>query len=51
MDLIGIPLRVVLGERGLRDGVAELKARADADAQDVPLASVVSVILERVAGA
>ncbi len=51
MDLIGVPLRVVLGERGLRDGVAELKARPDADARNVPLASVASVIKERVAGA
>jgi len=51
MDLIGVPLRVVLGERGLRDGMAELKARPDADAQNVPLASVVSVIKERIAGA
>ncbi len=51
MDLIGIPLRVVLGERGLREGVAELKARLEADAQNVALDSVVSVVKERVAGA
>lgn len=31
-DLIGIPLRVVVGERGLADGHVELKRRTDADA-------------------
>lgn len=51
MDLIGIPLRAVLGERGLRDGVVELKGRLDADAQNVALDSVVSVIKERVTAA
>ena len=51
MDLIGVPLRVVLGERGLREGVAELKARLEADAQNVALGSLASVIKERVAGA
>jgi len=30
-DLIGIPLRVVVGERGLRDGNVELKRRTDAE--------------------
>ena len=36
-DLIGIPLRVVIGERGLKDGQVEVKWRTDAAAHHVPL--------------
>ncbi|MFZ5896971.1 MAG: proline--tRNA ligase [Myxococcota bacterium] len=32
-DLIGIPLRVTMGTKGLRENVVELKLRRDADAQ------------------
>ena len=28
-DLIGIPVRVVVGERGLKDGTLEVKRRTD----------------------
>lgn len=34
-DLIGIPLRVVIGERGLKDGKVEVKWRTDAAAHTV----------------
>ncbi len=51
MDLIGIPLRLVIGERGLRSGVAELKARLDAEPQDIALDGVLSRLRERIAGA
>jgi prolyl-tRNA synthetase len=34
-DLIGIPLRVVVGERGLKDGKVEVKWRTDAEAHTV----------------
>jgi len=51
MDLVGIPLRIVLGERGLRSGTAEFKARLDAEPQDIALDGVVSRLRERVAGA
>jgi prolyl-tRNA synthetase len=51
MDLIGIPLRLVIGERGLRSGLAELKARLDAEPQDIALEGVVSRLRERIAGA
>lgn len=36
-DLIGIPLRVTIGKRGLAEGKLELKARADAEASMIPL--------------
>jgi prolyl-tRNA synthetase len=47
MDLIGIPHRVVLGERGLAAGTAEYKARRDEKGSDVPLASVAGFLRER----
>jgi len=40
MDLIGIPHRVVLSERGLAAGNAEYKGRRDEKPADVPLAEV-----------
>ena len=41
MDLIGIPHRLVLGDKGLAQGMAEYKARRDTGARDIPLAQVV----------
>lgn len=37
-DLIGIPLRVVIGERGLKDGKIELKWRTEKDAKHIDAA-------------
>ncbi|MFZ1909905.1 MAG: proline--tRNA ligase [Burkholderiales bacterium] len=51
MDLIGIPHRLVLSERGLSVGTAEYKARHDAQAQNVPLVGAVAFLKERLAGA
>ncbi|MDX1353587.1 MAG: proline--tRNA ligase, partial [Thiomicrorhabdus sp.] len=36
MDLIGIPHRIVIGERGLDNGQIEYKYRRDEKAQDIP---------------
>jgi prolyl-tRNA synthetase len=36
-DLLGIPIRVVVGERSLREGMAEIKPRIAAEAEAVPL--------------
>jgi prolyl-tRNA synthetase len=47
MDLVGIPHRVVLGERGLAAGNAEYKARRDEKGTDVPLASIAGFLRER----
>jgi prolyl-tRNA synthetase len=49
MDLIGIPHRVVIGERGLAAGNAEYKARRDAKGSDVPLAGVVPLLQQKLA--
>ena len=43
-DLIGIPHRVVIGDRGLKNGAVEYRQRTEASAQDVPLDDVLSKI-------
>lgn len=40
-DLMGIPHRLVIGERGLNEGVVEYKARVASEGQSVPLAGLV----------
>ena len=47
MELIGIPHRVVVGDKGLDDGMVEYKGRRDAEMQLVPLAEIVGFLLER----
>ena len=47
-DLMGIPHRLVIGERGLAEGAVEYKARTAGEAQSVPLADLVE-FLQRVA--
>ena len=51
MDLVGIPHRIVLSERGLAAGEAEYKARTAAQPQAVPLAGVAGFLRERLAAA
>lgn len=50
MELIGIPHRLVLGERGLDNGEIEYKGRRDSDSQNIPLDGVMDFLLERLAG-
>ena len=42
MELIGIPHRVVLGERSLKEGNVEYQARTDTEAQAVALTDIVA---------
>ena len=49
MELIGIPHRVVLSERGLAAGNAEYKGRRDDKPQDLPLGGLVQFLKERLA--
>jgi prolyl-tRNA synthetase len=44
MDLVGIPQRLVLSERGLAAGNAEYKGRRDAKPRDLPLKEVVDFL-------
>ncbi len=48
MELIGIPHRVVFGERGLDAGQIEYKGRRDADSQDVPLDTLSAFLVHRI---
>jgi prolyl-tRNA synthetase len=44
MELIGIPHRVVIGEKKLDQGLLEYKARRGGDSQDVPRADIVAFL-------
>jgi len=40
-DLLGIPVRITIGSRGLKQGTVELKKRTESESLDVPLEGVV----------
>jgi prolyl-tRNA synthetase len=46
-ELIGVPHRVVVGERGLKEGNLEYQGRRDAAATAVPVADMVSFVKEK----
>ncbi|BAN50170.1 proline--tRNA ligase [Metapseudomonas resinovorans] len=48
MELIGIPHRIVVSERGLAEGNLEYKSRRETDSQAVAVADVLSYITARV---
>ena len=50
-DLIGWPFQVVVGKRGLAEGVVELKDRATGERITIPLAEVVTHVTKAVADA
>jgi prolyl-tRNA synthetase len=50
-DLIGIPLRVVIGERGLKDGAIEIKWRNESQARSVPAATAGAAVLAEIKAA
>ncbi|MCQ4317470.1 proline--tRNA ligase [Stutzerimonas zhaodongensis] len=47
MELVGIPHRIVVGDRGLADGTLEYKHRRDAESQAVPAADIIGFIKSR----
>ena len=47
MELIGIPHRLVVSERGLAESVLEYKGRRDSEAQSVPLAEIQAFLAAR----
>ncbi|MDP2144171.1 MAG: proline--tRNA ligase [Gallionella sp.] len=47
MELIGIPHRIVVGDRGLKEGNIEYQGRRDAAAQAVPLQSALEFVQSR----
>jgi prolyl-tRNA synthetase len=43
-DLIGLPIRITIGDKSLKDGKVELKARAEATMELVPVDGVVEAV-------
>ena len=46
-ELIGVPHRIVVGERGLKEGKLEYKGRLDAEAQLLPINDVPAFLKQR----
>ncbi len=47
-DLLGMPIRVGIGERSLAKGVVELRTRADGVTTEIPVAEALEAILSKV---
>ena len=43
-DLLGIPIRLTVGARGIKNGIAELKLRGSDESQTVPLDDIVNQV-------
>ena len=48
MELTGMPHRIVVGERGLKDGTVEYQGRFDTEAQSIPLQNVLELVKSKV---
>ncbi len=48
LELIGIPHRITIGERGLKEGVVECQGRREATASKLAFADVVSYVIDKV---
>ncbi|MFP6702227.1 MAG: proline--tRNA ligase [Planctomycetaceae bacterium] len=48
-DLVGIPLRIIVGGRGLADGVVEVKWRTEDQARHIPLDQAVDTVGDEIA--
>ncbi|MGB6103806.1 MAG: proline--tRNA ligase [Pusillimonas sp.] len=46
-ELIGVPLRITVGDRGLKDGIVEVQARRQEAADKVPVAQALAHALEQ----
>ena len=46
-ELIGVPLRVVFSDRGLKAGTVEIQGRRDSAAQSAPAADILAEVLRR----
>ncbi len=47
LELIGIPHRIVIGDKTLADNEVEYKGRADSDSQRIGIDEIITVILEK----
>ena len=48
-DLIGVPLRIVIGGKGLKEGLVEVRWRTDAEPVKVPIVDAVNKVREMLA--
>jgi prolyl-tRNA synthetase len=46
-ELIGVPLRLTIGERGLKDGIIEVQARRRTEAEKIPVEQAFAHVLEQ----
>jgi prolyl-tRNA synthetase len=44
LELIGIPHRITLGDRGLKEGMVEYQARTDKEARNIPLNDIINFV-------
>jgi prolyl-tRNA synthetase len=49
LELIGIPHRITIGDRGLKEGKVEYQARRDSAATSIPVADIAAFVRERLA--
>ena len=47
-ELMGIPHRIVIGDRGLKDGNIEYKGRTDVDSQQVSIDDLISFLKDKI---
>jgi prolyl-tRNA synthetase len=45
-DLLGIPIRITVGTRGLQQGTVEVKKRTESESRDVPAERAVNAVLQ-----
>jgi prolyl-tRNA synthetase len=48
LELIGIPHRVTIGERGLTEGIVEYQSRRETAATKVPAADILAFLQQRI---
>ncbi len=51
LELIGIPHRITIGERGLKEGTVEYQSRRRGDSSKVAIADMMSFVMQRIDGA
>ena len=51
IELIGLPHRIVISDRGIKNGTFEYKGRGDSENQDIALESAVEFILSTLGNA
>jgi prolyl-tRNA synthetase len=44
LELVGIPHRITIGERGLKEGQIEYQARSDKESRNIPLNEILDFV-------